>query len=419
MSNNKQLNQKLESLTDTVTSMNTKMTNLETQLEFVIKGIENLSKSNDEIKHCVEDVKKTVRDIEKRVSQCEVKLADLNKQHKILYDRVVYLESQSRRDNLRLEGVPETPPGVKEDCNKIVYEVLSQKLSIPNARSIKIVRCHRLGPPPRANNGVGSRNPHPRPILFKLHWFGDRQAIWEARFKLKGTKMFINEDFPKEIMQNRKMLLPVVKAAKKAGNKAFLSVDKLHIVKVDPMTNKENHTVVSVDTLHKLPPELDAKFISTKKTNDCFSFFGQLCPLSNFHQVSVMYKNMNFNSSEQLYQYRKAEAAGDEIACRNILQADSPLDAKRLGDKVKPGRTWDTERIQVMKDTLILKLTQNIHVKTYLNNITQEVIAESSPHDTFWGTGIALDKNEATQPNHWTGSNFLGKIFNELRQELS
>ena len=47
--------------------------------------------------------------------------------------------------------------------------------------------------------------------------------------------MFLIEDFPNEIMQKRKTmdektLLLVVKAAKKAGKKTFLNVDKLHIL---------------------------------------------------------------------------------------------------------------------------------------------------------------------------------------------
>jgi ribA/ribD-fused uncharacterized protein len=252
-----------------------------------------------------------------------------------------------------------------------------------------------------------------------MHYFDDRQTIWKARFKLQKSKIFLNEDFPKEIVERRKTLLPFMKAANKEVKKsAFLNYDKLHLVSHDKVTKKEIHNIVTVNSLHKLPPNLDPKFISTRSNDDSFAFFGKHCPLSNFHAVPVMYRHMHFHCSEQVYQFRKAELTGDDRACLNIRSAETALEAKHLGDRIKASEDWMTKRQKIMKDTIRLKLAQNSHIKQYLLGIKQETIVEASPHDTYWGAGHGLDKDEVLNSDLHRGSNYLGKLLMELRTEF-
>jgi ribA/ribD-fused uncharacterized protein len=215
-------------------------------------------------------------------------------------------------------------------------------------------------------------------------------------------------------------LIPILEAAKKAKKTAFLNVDKLHLIEKDPSSSKEIRNIISVDSLQKLPPDLDSRYITTKSNQNCFAFFGQLCPLSNFHKVPVKYKHTRFHCSEQVFQYRKAELAGDEVACNNILSAQSALEAKTAGDKVVDPPNWGNVCQKTMKDTLRLKMAQNPQIKQFLLSIKQETIAEASPHDKFWGTGIGLNKPEVVQPDQWRGGkNILGKLLMELRTEFS
>ena len=46
---------------------------------------------------------------------------------------------------------------------------------------------------------------------------------------MKGTKLAISDDFPREIDYIRKTLYPVMKNAKRNNQKAFFSVDRLLI----------------------------------------------------------------------------------------------------------------------------------------------------------------------------------------------
>lgn len=46
------------------------------------------------------------------------------------------------------------------------------------------------------------------------------------------------------------------------------------------------------------------------------------------------------------------------------------------------------------------------------------VLAEASPVDRIWGTGLAADHPRSTSPEHWPGLNLLGFALMEVRQRL-
>ena len=64
---------------------------------------------------------------------------------------------------------------------------------------IPFVRCHYM-------NGQ-------KQIIVRLQWYSDRVRIWKNRYKLKGTNIFIAEDFPAVIDRQRKQMFLVMTAA--------------------------------------------------------------------------------------------------------------------------------------------------------------------------------------------------------------
>lgn len=68
-----------------------------------------------------------------------------------------------------------------------------------------------------------------RPVMVKLFSVKTKNDIIKARSTLKGTKIVISEDFPKEINDKRKELYPAMMAAKQQNKKAFIKVDKLMV----------------------------------------------------------------------------------------------------------------------------------------------------------------------------------------------
>ncbi|KAK3720305.1 hypothetical protein QZH41_020386 [Actinostola sp. cb2023] len=107
----------------------------------------------------------------------------------------------------------------------ILREFLECELQISKneVQEISIERAHR----------IGKRNPYPshkpRPIIAKFSFFKDQQYVLSKSRSLAGTNYGISEDYPKEIVEIRKSLIPLMKEAKKNGQRAKLVLDKLYI----------------------------------------------------------------------------------------------------------------------------------------------------------------------------------------------
>lgn len=77
-------------------------------------------------------------------------------------------------------------------------------------------RAHRAG---RPKNGNSTR---PRPIVFKFLRYEDKEAVREKAKYLKGTNIYVNEDFPEAVLQKRKEYLPAMRAARERREIAYL-----------------------------------------------------------------------------------------------------------------------------------------------------------------------------------------------------
>lgn len=86
--------------------------------------------------------------------------------------------------------------------------------------AISFHRVHRLG----ARGGT-----RPRPIVAKFEHFKQKELVKSKGRELKGTSFGMNDQFPKEINNRRKMLYPILKQHRQKGKRASLVADKLYI----------------------------------------------------------------------------------------------------------------------------------------------------------------------------------------------
>lgn len=129
-----------------------------------------------------------------------------------------YLENQSRRNNILIDGVPDNKQENWSQCEQKVREILKDKLKLDPLK-IEIEHAHR--------NGKFQEDGRPRPIVTKLLRYKDKEVIMQRAKYLKGSNIFINEDFSEAVRQKRKDLLPEMRAARERGNVAFLRFDRL------------------------------------------------------------------------------------------------------------------------------------------------------------------------------------------------
>jgi hypothetical protein len=142
-------------------------------------------------------------------------VAKIEEEKDRLNHEIVDIRAHSMCNNLMFYNIPEqneTP----ENCIAKVYNILENNLQIESATStILIERAHRIG--------------KPRPIVAKFLKFPDKESIKSSSKKLKGTDLGISDQFPKEIVEKRKVLYPILKKAKDDGHKVKLTKDQLYI----------------------------------------------------------------------------------------------------------------------------------------------------------------------------------------------
>ena len=124
------------------------------------------------------------------------------------------------RDNLLFFGIQEEKGETDAMCMSKVLEVIEKGCKIENAMSeMKIHRAHRIG-----RFQIGKV----RPIVAKFMYYPDRERVRLSADKL-ARPLGISQQFPQEVVETRRRLLPIMKGAKRNGKEAYLSVDKLYI----------------------------------------------------------------------------------------------------------------------------------------------------------------------------------------------
>lgn len=126
-----------------------------------------------------------------------------------------YLENQSRRNNLVINGLG---PDKSDETSK-VQEPFTNKLKLD--ASVEIERAHR-------NGKFRGDSETPRSVVIKLLCFKDKQLILaRARSNLKNTSDFISEDFSERVRKKRAELLSAMKEARARGDYSIISYDHL------------------------------------------------------------------------------------------------------------------------------------------------------------------------------------------------
>jgi ribA/ribD-fused uncharacterized protein len=138
--------------------------------------------------------------------------------------------------------------------------------------------------------------------------------------------------------------------------------------------------------------------------------------LSNMHGgFPLTIHEIRIYTSEHLYQACKLPIRPD--VQREILNAASPMRAKMITKKHKSDWRADWERINVDLMRWCVRLKYAQHCKTLSVVIAatgDRPIVEDSHRDQFWG---AVPTKGA--PDRLVGRNVLGKIWMEVRQEMS
>ena len=88
------------------------------------------------------------------------------------------------------------------------------------------------------------------------------------------------------------------------------------------------------NNIEELPEDLSGYKITSKEDSDTIGFFGELNPLSNFHQSHFIVNNHWFHCTEQYIQHKKAKFFNDKPTALRIMASDSAIECKQLARKI-------------------------------------------------------------------------------------
>ena len=271
---------------------------------------------------------------------------------------------------------------------------------------LSIVRTHRLG---KFRKGAST------PIIIRFHHYKDKMFILKSSRQIQescSVELRITEDFPKEVLDNRKILLPIYDTARKmcpANTKVNLVADKLFI----------GGKSFDVNNLDELPDELSPHSASTPTDGQTVAFFTKNSQFSNHHPCWFEIDGIRYTSGEQWLMAQKADLFDDRASKAQIMAATDPVEIKALGKEIKDfnHNIWEEKAQSIMETGLDAEFKQNHDLADTLIKMGTKHTIEASK-DPFWGIGLDLRSESLFNPQMWTGTNTLGKALMTVRSRL-
>ena len=222
-----QIIQQISTLTVRITVLENKNNELERKILDIEENCAGIKKENEDLKESLQFTQDEL--IEKKIkllqTQYDEEFDKLYENANNLKEQNRKLEDRTRRCNLRIDGIKENDYETWEETENKVQEIFKEKLHLDH--NIEIERAHRMKRRPNNNNQNDDKPPRPKTVILKLLRYKDKEIILKNAKKLKGTGLFINEDFSDETNVIRMNLKEKMKKERENGKYCIISYDRL------------------------------------------------------------------------------------------------------------------------------------------------------------------------------------------------
>lgn len=153
-------------------------------------------------------------------------------------------------------------------------------------------------------------------------------------------------------------------------------------------------------------------------TGEKFTFFYGGIP-SQWYPAKFVLDKEEYNCCEQYMMAMKAMLFLDMDAFKIIMETDDPKVQKAAGRTVRnfdPVK-WDLNRKLIVYRGNWARYTQNKDQLDWLVSTAGTTLVEASPWDTIWGIGLKADDPLAQFRSTWKGTNDLGEIETQVRED--
>lgn len=196
--------------------------------EMAASIVSALSRELHDLRQQVDTVEERVTVLESSSSTTDTRIASLEAGQQAIRRQLVEVqlrlddgENRSRRNNLRLRGIPEATMG--PDLRTTVIALLNQVLGKPPASEMELDRVHRIPGPrvtPSATRDPAATDP-PRDVLCRVHFFTIKEEIlrlaWEkGPIDFDGALIRIFPDVSRQTRAMRGLMRPLLEVIREA-----------------------------------------------------------------------------------------------------------------------------------------------------------------------------------------------------------
>ena len=196
------INEKLNFLLDMTRESQNERRELKCKFENLC---EVLISEREERRAEAEQLREEIKTVKSELSKCQEKLDEL--------------ENRGRRSNLIFKGIEEQNEETWGETQELLTSVIKKHFDIELQ---SIGRAHRLGQ-------YRPSSKYPRMIIARFEKEAEKKILLENKFKLKNTKIYIEEDYSQSVRDIRRELWKAAIEERKQGKRATVRYKTLFV----------------------------------------------------------------------------------------------------------------------------------------------------------------------------------------------
>lgn len=193
---------------------------------------EDFNRFREEMMRELQNQKGSINEAQTRIADLEAACLEMKdallvslESNRAMNDKLVDLESRSRRNNLRIYGVPEGKEG--RSVSEFVANLLIKQLKLPEGTEPQIQRAHRALAPRPPHNAA------PRSIIVNFLQSNTKEMVlrkaWEQKVEMEGKRLYFDNDYASDVIEKRKAYGPLKAALKQKGVRFQTPFTKMRI----------------------------------------------------------------------------------------------------------------------------------------------------------------------------------------------
>ena len=390
--------------------LDTKLDNLDDRIEFSTNELKDkIDDSNSKVDRIADEAAK-VKDV---TTGLRVQVNVQGTRLSTLEAKIEQLEREKRKNTLVIEGVEEIDD---EDVAATVENVFKE-VGVTFTTQV-CINIYRRGKKPtltaEANKPAadGKQRLRLRPIVVVFLRQTEKSEFFRNIRNLKGNdewrNVFFNDDLTELQANEQRDLRALAAYARNEGKEAVVRGGALWF---------ENRKY-RYNELHKLPPGFSLLKAKTLEILDgkAVVFQSPHSPLSNLYPCNVVFRGEPFVSAEGAFHYARALISGHEKEANEIKGIRCAYKVKDAAKSIGTTQEWENMAEEVMKEILLDKFKRNRFCREFLLSTGKKRLFEGTG-DRRWACGIPISRASSITLNI-PGRNILGKILEEIREEL-